>query len=159
MDMETSLEIRGIEVKTFEPYYRKRVTAEIESGTLDLHSGIVVKDQRIDAPGELDLVNLHIKEGGGTVFWIPAETLVSLLEKKGHQLKAKFRVKGNLDNPRFSLQETFLTQVAISLAQAMGFPIHVVGEEVLQGTLGGEKGLVEELKSMERLFKKKKEKK
>jgi hypothetical protein len=34
-----------------------------------------------------------------------------------------------------------------------------VGEEVLQGTLSGEKGLVEELKSMERLFKKKKEKK
>ena len=33
-------------------------------------------------PGELDLINLHIKEGGGTVFWIPAETLVSLLEKK-----------------------------------------------------------------------------
>ena len=92
MDMDTSLEIREIEVKTFEPYYRKRVTAEIESGTLDMHSEIVVKDQRIDAPGELDLINLRIKEGGGTVFWIPAETLVSLLEKKGHQIKTKFHV-------------------------------------------------------------------
>jgi hypothetical protein len=158
-DMETSLKIREIEVKTFEPYYRKRVTAEIESGTLDMHSEIVVKDQRIDAPGELDLINLRIKEGGGTVFWIPAETLVSLLEKKGHQIKAKFRVKGNVGNPQFSLQETFLTQVAISLAQALGIPIKVIGEEVLQGTLKGEKGLVEELQSIEGLFKKKKEKK
>jgi hypothetical protein len=159
LDMETSLEIRGIEVKTFEPYYRKRVSAEIESGTLDMNTRIAVKENRLDAPGELDLINLRIKEGGGTVLWIPAKTLVSLLEKKGHQLKAKFHVKGNVGNPRFSLQETFLTQVAISLAQALGIPIQVIGEEVLQGTLKGEKGLVEELKSMERLFKKKKEKK
>ena len=93
------------------------------------------------------------------VLWIPAETLVSLLEKKGHQIKVKFHVKGNMENPQFNLQETFLTQVAISLAQALGIPIKVVGEEVLQGMLKGEKGLVEELQSIEELFKKKKEKK
>ena len=159
MEMETSLKIREIEIKTFEPYYRKRVTAEIESGTLDMDTKIALKEKKLDAPGELALINLRIQEGEGTVFWIPAKTLVSLLEKKGHQLKAKFRVKGNLDNPRFSLQETLLTQLAISLAQALGVPIHVVGEEVVQGTLSGQKGLLEELKSMERLFKKKKEKK
>jgi len=149
MDMETSLEIREVEIKTFEPYYRKRVTAEIESGTLDIESRIGVKERRIDAPGELDLINLHIKEGGGTVLWIPAETLISLLEKKGHRIKGKFHVKGNVENPQFNLQETFLTQVAISLVQALGIPIKVVGEEVLQGTLKGEKGF----------FKRKKEKK
>jgi hypothetical protein len=159
LDMDTSLEIRGIEIKTFEPYYRKRVTAEIESGTLDMDSKIAVRERRIDAPGELDLINLHIKEGGGTVLWIPAETLVPLLEKKGHQIKAKFHVRGNVENPQFSLQETFLTQVAISLAQALGIPIKVIGEGVLQGTLKGEKGLVEGLQSIEGFFKKRKEKK
>jgi Domain of Unknown Function (DUF748) len=150
MDMDTSLKIREVEIKTFEPYYRKRVTAEIESGTLDIESRIGVKEKRIDAPGELDLINFHIKEGGGTVLWIPAETLVSLLDKKGHQIKAKFHVKGNMENPQFNLQETFLTQVAISLAQALGIPIKVIGEEVLRDTLKGEKGL------FEGLFKKKK---
>jgi hypothetical protein len=159
MDMETSLRVREIEVKTFEPYYRKRVTAEIESGTMDMNSKIAVKEKRIDAPGEFDLINLYVKEGGGTVFWIPAETLVSLLEKKGHQIKVKFHVKGNMENPQFNLQETFLTQVALSLAQALGIPIKVVGEEALQGTSKGEKGLVEELQSMEERFRKKKEKK
>ncbi len=158
MDTETSLRIREIEVKTFEPYYRKRVTAEIESGAIDLDSKIAVKGGRIDAPGELNLIHLHVKEGGGMVLWIPAETLVSLLEKKGHRIKVKFHVKGNMENPQFSLQETFLTQVAIAMAQALGIPIKVVGEEVLQGTLKGEKGLMEGLQSMEGLFKKKKEK-
>ncbi|MGA2518358.1 MAG: DUF748 domain-containing protein [Thermodesulfobacteriota bacterium] len=155
MDMETSLKLREIEVRTFEPYYRKRVTAEIESGVMGLDSKITVKNKRIDAPGELDLTNLHVKEGDGMVFWIPAETLVSLLEKKGHQIKAKFYVKGNIENPRFSLQETFLTQVAIALAQALGIRIKVIGEEVLQGTLKGEKGKIEGLQSLKELFKRK----
>jgi hypothetical protein len=159
MDMETSLEIRRIEVKTLEPYYRKRVTAEIESGTLDMDSRIAVKEKKLDAPGELDLINLRIKEGGGTVFWIPAETLVSLLEKKEHRIRAKFHVKVDVESPQFNLQETLLTQVALSLAQALGFPIDVIGEKAVQRTLKGEKGFAEEMRSIERLFKKKKEKK
>ena len=158
-DMETSLRIREMEVKTFEPYYRKRVTAEIESGVMGMDSKITVKEKKIDAPGELDLINLHVKEGDGMVFWIPAETLVSVLKKKGYQIKVKFLVRGNIENPRFSLQETFLTQVAIALAQALGFPIKVVGEEVSRGALRGEKGLTEEPQSIEGLFQKKKEKK
>jgi hypothetical protein len=156
MDMETSLKIREMGIKSFEPYYRKRVTAEIESGTLDLDSSITVNQKRLDAPGELDLINLHIKEGRGTVFWIPAETVVSFLEKKGHRIKVKFRLKGEMENPRVNLQETLLTQIAISFAQGLGIPIQVIGEGLVQDTLKGEKGLVEELKSMERLFKKKK---
>jgi hypothetical protein len=157
MDMETSLTARQIEVKTFEPYYRKRVTAEIDSGDMNLDSKIVVKEKRIDAPGELDLVNLHVKEGSGMVLWIPAETMVSLLEKKRHQIRVQFHLKGNMENPQFHLRETFLTQVGISFAQALGIPIKVVGEEMLHGTLKGEKGLAEDLQSIEKLLKKKRE--
>jgi hypothetical protein len=158
MDLETSLKIREIEVETFKPYYRKKVSAEIDSGTMDMESQIVLKEKRIDAPGELDFINLHIKEGGGTVFWIPAETLASLLEKKRNQVKAPFHVKGNLGDPRFNLQETFLTQIAFSLTEAFGLPIKSVGGSV-GGTGKGMEGLVEGIKSIEEMFKKKKEKK
>lgn len=154
-DLETSLRIREIEIRALEPYYRKRVTAEIDSGYMNMESNITVKGKRIDAPGELDLVNLHVQEGSGMVLWIPAKTLVSLLEKKEHHLKVQFHVKGNIDNPQFNLRETFLTQIAIHLAEALGIPIKVVGEAVLQGALKGEKGIIEELKSLEGLFKKK----
>lgn len=147
MEMETSLKVREIEVKALEPYYRKRVTAEIECGTLDLESRVVVTKGRIDAPGQLGLINLQIKNRGGMVFWIPAETLVSFLEKRGHQLKATFCVKGNLENSPVSLQETFLTQVAMALARAVGMPVSVVDQE---------KGLTE--RSYEGVFGKNKEK-
>ncbi len=159
MDLETSLKIRGIEVETFKSYYRKRVSAEIDSGYMNMESKIAVKEKKIDAPGELDLINLHIKEGGGTIFWIPAETLVPLLEQKKYQIKVPFHVKGNLGNPQFNLQEVFLTRIAFSLVEALGIPIKVVGESVLGDTGKETEGLAEGLKSIEELFKKKKGKK
>jgi hypothetical protein len=155
MDMEIFLKIREIEVKTFEPYYRKRVTAEIESGTLDMDSRIAVKEKRMDAPGELDLINFHIKEGGGAVFWIPAETLIPLLERRKYEIKVPFQVKGNLEDPKFNLQETFLMRFAFSLAEALGLPVKSVAESLFGEP---EKGM-EGLRSLEELFKKKKEKK
>ena len=159
MDMETTLKVHEIEVKTFEPYYRRRVSAEIETGYIDMEAKIAVRKRMIDAPGVLNLINLHIRGGEGTVLWIPAKTLVSLLEKKGHEIKVRFHVQGDMDNPQFHFQEALLTQLGISLAEALGISIKVLGEEILKGTLKGEKGIVEGLKSMEELFKKKKEKK
>ncbi len=155
MEMETSLKMKELEVRTFEPYYRKRVTAEIESGTINMDSKITVKEKRIDAPGEMDLADLRLRKGGGTVFWIPAETLAALLERKGNQIKAKFHLKGDTENPQFNLRETFLTQVAISFAQSLGFPIKVIGAEGPEVTSGEEKGLLEEIQSIKRQFKKK----
>ena len=159
MDMETSFKVQEIDIKIFEPYYRKRFSAEIESGYINMESKIAVEKKMIDAPGQLELVDLHIKEGGGTVLWIPAKTLVSLLRDKGNRIKVKFHVKGNMDDPQFSLQETFITRVAISLAETLGIPIRVVGETMIEGTGKGAEGLIEGLKSIEKLFKRKKEEK
>lgn len=156
MDMALSLDVQGIDVKTFEPYYRKRVSAEIESGYLNMESKIAVRKRMIDVPGNLELTDLRIKEGGGTVLWIPAETLVSLLRDKGNRIKVDFHVNGNLGDPRFNLQDTFLTRIAISLMEALGIPIKVVGEDVFKGTGKGAGGIVEGLRSFESLLKRKK---
>jgi hypothetical protein len=159
MDMETSLSAREIDVKLFEPYYRKRVSAEIDSGYMAMDAKIALKEKFIDVPGKLELSHLHIKEGEGTVFWIPAKKLISLLKEKGDRIEVSFHMKGSLEDPKFNLQESFLTRIAISLLEAMGVPIKVVGEEILEKTIKGEKGLMEELRDLERQFKKKKEKK
>jgi hypothetical protein len=158
MDMAISLAVQGIDVKIFEPYYQKRVSAEIESGYINMESKIVVEKRMIDAPGYLEMVDLRIKEGGGTVLWIPATTLVSLLRDKGNRMKLEFHVKGNMDNPQFNLQGTFFAQIAFSLAKTIGIPIKVVGGDVIKGTEKGAGGLMEGVKSLEELFKKKKEK-
>lgn len=159
LDMETLLKVRGIEVKIFEPYYRKRVSAEIEAGYLNMQAKIHLKNRVVDAPGELELTDIRIREGGGSVLWIPAKTLVSLLRNKGNRIKLDFHVRGNMDDPRFSLQENVTTRIGVSLAEALGIPIKTVGEEVLGGSLKGAKGLAEGLRSIEELFRPGKEKK
>ena len=158
MDMEVTLKVHEIEVKTFEPYYRKRVSAEIDTGYIDMEAKIGVRKKMIDAPGEMELTDLRIKEEG-TVFWIPAKSLLSLLKDRGNRIKVRFHVKGNMDDPQFKIEEAFLTRVAISLAGALGIPIKVVGETIFEGSGKGAEGLVEGLKSIEELLKKKKEKK
>lgn len=155
-DMETSLNVREIELRLFEPYYRKKVSAEIDSGSMAMDARITLKEKFIDAPGKLELADLHIKEGEGTVFWIPAKTLISLLKEKGGRIPVSFHMKGSLEDPKFSLQETLLSRIAISLLEALGIPIKVVGEEILEKTIQGEKGLIEDLRYLERQFKKKK---
>jgi len=158
MDMETSFKVQEIDIKIFEPYYRKRVSAEIEAGQINMEAKIGVKQRTIDAPGQLKLIDLQMKEGG-TVLWIPAKVLISLLRDKGNRIQIQFHVKGNMDDPQFSLQETFLTRVAVSMAETLGIPIKVVGETILGGTGKGAEGLIEGLKSIEKLFKRKKEEK
>ena len=156
MDMETLFQVREVDVKTFEPYYRKRSSAEVESGYVDMETKITVKNRVIDAPGQLDVIDLRIKEEG-TILWIPAKTLVSLLRDKGNRVKVRFHVKGNLDDPQFNLQETFLTRIAISFAESLGVPVKIVGETVFEGAKKGAGGLVEGLKSIGEIFKKKKD--
>jgi hypothetical protein len=155
-DMEASLNMRQIEVKLFEPYYRKKVSAEIDSGYMAMDVKITLKEKIIDAPGRLELAHLHIRGEEGTVFWIPAKTLGSLLKEKGDRIQASFHMKGSLEDPKFNLQGTLLTRIAISLLEALGFPIKGVGEEILEKTITGEKGLTEELRYLERQFRKKK---
>lgn len=119
MEMETSLKAREVNVKNFEPYYRKRVTAEIDSGYIAMDSRIALKEKTIDVPGKLELTRLHVKEGEGTVFWIPADKLISLVKAKGDRIQVSFHLKGKIEDPKFSLQEALLTQIALSLVEAL----------------------------------------
>jgi len=121
-DMEAILKVQGIDVKAFEPYYQKRVSAEIESGSIEVEAKIVLQNKMMDAPGYLELTGLHVK-GSGSVFWIPAETLVTLLEKKGDRIKVKFHIRGNMDDPRFNLKEALFTRIGFSFAEALGATI------------------------------------
>jgi hypothetical protein len=145
IDLEASLRVREMELKIFEPYYRKRVTAVIESGHMNMDAGIVVKNRRIDVPGQMELADLHIGNQG-TVFYLPAETLIAQLKDRGNRVQVRFHVKGNMDDPRFTIQEVFLTPIALAFAEALGLPVK-----------GGE-GFAEELRSLKDLFKKEKKK-
>ncbi len=156
-EMEASLTLRGIEVKLFEPYYRRRDSAEIESGQAHLGARIRVRDQWIEGIGELELLDLGIKEGEGTVFWIPAKMLASWLRDRGHRIKVPFHVRGNIADPEFKLDQKLLVRIGLSMAESLGLPARALGEEVLEGTVRAGKGVAEDLNSQGELPRRRKE--
>lgn len=131
-DLEVLFKTEGIDLKRFEPYYRKRVSAEIQSGEINMVAPISVKGNLIDAPVTLEVVDLFIGEKG-TIFYIPVEKLVSRLKRQKNRLETRFRIKGNLNDPRFKLEEVFLTKVGFGLAESVGLPIQRIGEDRLDG--------------------------
>ncbi len=153
-DTESVFKVSEMEVKTFEPYYQKRISAEIESGYFNLEAKISLKQRRIDAPGSMELIDLRMNEEG-TIFWVPAKTLVSLLKDKGNRVKAQFHVKGNINDPMFDLQENVLTRMAFSFGEALGLPVKSLGETILGGAGKGAEGMSEGVRSMGGLLKKK----
>jgi hypothetical protein len=157
LDMDIPLKVRNVEVKTFEPYYRKKVTADIVGGDIHLDMKMVIKDRKIDAPGVVSLVNLQMGREEGSVFYIPAKLLISLLKDRGNQVKARFEMRGNLDDPQFDLQESFLSRIGFSLAESLGIPIKGLGEILTGGSIKGARGLAEGMKSIGEIFRKKKE--
>jgi hypothetical protein len=140
-NMEMTLRTREIELRAFEPYYRKKVTAEVSSGHVDLDARITVRKHVIDAPGEMDLVNLRVREGGGSVFYIPAKNFMRMVKDKGNRVKVRFRIKGNLDDPQFNLRENVASRLALALAESLGLPVTVVDEgRVISGERGSTRG-------------------
>lgn len=131
-DLEVLFKTEGIELKRFEPYYRKRVSAEIQSGEINMVAHISVKGNLIDAPVTLEVVDLFIGEKG-TIFYIPVEKLVSRLKEQRNRLETRFRIKGDLNDPRFKLEEIFLTKVGFGLAESAGLPVQRIGEDLLDG--------------------------
>lgn len=125
VEFESFLTAREIGVKVFEPYYRKRVSVEVENGLIDMEAKVGLRKRAVDIQGDMELVDLQIKGSGGKVFWIPADLFSSQLKKKGGRLTVPFRIQGDLDDPKFNLQESILIQIGLSLAESLGMPVKI----------------------------------
>ncbi len=125
IEFESFLTVRGIGVKALQPYYRKKVSAEVEDGQVHIEMKILKRERLIEIQGNMDLVGLQIKGDRGKVFWIPADLFSSQLKKRGGRLKILLHLKGDLDDPNFNLQESLLVHLGLSLAESVGMPVKI----------------------------------
>ncbi|MCX8117244.1 MAG: DUF748 domain-containing protein [Desulfobacterota bacterium] len=122
-EMDLAVTLREIELKCFEPYYRKRVSSEIDSGRLSGAIRIAVHGGMLDLNGGLELVGLKFRRKEGTFFYIPTKTLQDRLEAKGGRLALPFKLRADLKDPQLHLQTLLLWQIGLALAEALGFPV------------------------------------
>jgi uncharacterized protein involved in outer membrane biogenesis len=147
-DMDCKVEVRKLDITPFKPYYQKKSDVNVKKGTLDLDMDAKVKSRKINAPGRALLKDLEFEKRpgvGGTFMNIPLSAVVTFLKNNNNEIIVNFVMEGDLDNPKFSLRESFMREVTIAMAEKLGLSVKRIGESIVifgaEGAKKVEKGV------------------
>ncbi|HEY0848001.1 MAG TPA: DUF748 domain-containing protein [Noviherbaspirillum sp.] len=137
-DMATKLQ--GVDLLALQPYLIKASETGVKRGTLDMRIKSTVRNNRLHAPGSVTLSALELvpAAGGlGTFMGIPRQAVIGALKNRKGQITISFTLEGNLDDPKFSLNESFALRVGAAVAETLGISI----EGIAKGVGGAAEGL------------------
>lgn len=120
---ELATHVRNVDLGLFEPYIVKKVKSEIDEGTFNLDFKSTVRNNVVNASGTLLLVGLKLKTGSGPLGGfssLPQRAVLGALEKKDDTVTLDFLLKGDLDNPAFSLSQGLGLRTAAALLKGLG---------------------------------------
>ena len=121
-DSDVRIELAGADLVAFQPYLVKAADASVRKGTLDLSLHAKVRSKRLDAPGRLTLVGLELASGK-SFMGMPRDAVVAMMKDHNGRITAEFALRGNIDDPRFSLNETFLAEIGTATAKVLGISL------------------------------------
>jgi uncharacterized protein involved in outer membrane biogenesis len=122
-DSSVKTRLRTVDLVALQPYLIKAPETGVQKGTLDLDMQSDVSNGRLMAPGKLTISGLDLapaKSAFGTFMGVPRETVVSFLKNQDNKIAVNFVLKGDINNPQFSLNETLTTRLASSMAETLG---------------------------------------
>jgi uncharacterized protein involved in outer membrane biogenesis len=123
---EIATRLAGVDLLALQPYLIKTSETGVRRGTLDLTLKSTVHDRRLHAPGTVTLTGLELAPGGGafgTFMGVPRQAVVAALKDHKDQISIQFALEGNLDDPKFSLNENFAVRVGAAVAESLGISI------------------------------------
>ena len=145
-DLEFAGSLRAVDLLALQPYFLANTKTRFAGGLLDLDIEAQVRSRRLHAPGRLTLSQLSFGRGGSagaTILGVPRDLLLATLQAKGGAISLDFSLDGDIDDPKFSLNEMFATRIAVQLAQALGFSVGGLVEGIgglgLEGVQGAGK--------------------
>lgn len=140
-DSAVKLQLRSVDLVMLQPYLTQATETRVQRGALDLDLDSEVKQNRLRAPGKVVISDLEFTPTRGvldTFMGVPRAAVVNFLKNRENKIAINFILEGDINNPRFALNEAFATRLASGLAENLGVSIRGVAEGV--GTLG-QKGL------------------
>ncbi len=143
-DSEFNTRLRDADLVSFQPYLIKAAETGVKKGTLNFDLKSTVKKNRLHAPGTVTLADLELTSGS-TFMGMPRDAVVSMMKDKRGKITVNFTLEGNIDDPRFSLNENLAGRISGSVAGALGISLEGLAKGV--GGAGGSvaKGVSEEL--------------
>jgi hypothetical protein len=135
-ESELTTRLRGVDLVALQPYLIKAAETGVSKGTLDLDLKSTVQKGILHAPGTLTLNGLELAStGSGSFMGMPRSAVVSTMKDKNGQISIKFTLDGNINDPHFSLNESFMTRIGSSMAGSLGVSIEGLAKGV--GSAGG----------------------
>lgn len=147
---QLSTKLRGVDMVAFQPYLLKSAETGVRKGSLDLDLSSEVRKNIMHAPGTITLSGLELEPGAGpfeTFMGMPRSAILATMKNKKDQINVQFALDGDLGDPKFSLNGSFLKQVGSTIAQTLGISI----EGLVRGVGEAPGGITNALKN---LFKK-----
>jgi hypothetical protein len=121
-DSSVKLKLRSIDIKVIEPYLIKASDTRIRKGALDLDLQSDVRNKRLKAPGRLTISDLTLAPSKGltaTFMGVPRDAVLAFMKDKANSITLDFVLEGDINNPKFSLNEAISTRMAVSMADLL----------------------------------------
>jgi len=128
-DSDIVTQLRGVDLITLQPYLIKAADAGVRQGTLDLDLRAKIQKRHLNAPGVITLHDLELAENGGFL-GMPRQAAVGALKDGSKDIRVNFTLDGNLDDPKFSLNENLAMRFGAGLADTLGVSIGNLGKSV-----------------------------
>jgi hypothetical protein len=144
-DSHLRLDIKGLNITRYRPYFLKPGDLGVSGGTLTAGCDINIEKRRLKAPGSIVLKDLKFEQNGvkGVLMGIPAWALIKLSSDSKGELRVVFALNGSLDNPRFVIRQSLREQIVTGLSARIGIPtVSSVGKGIVDIGEKGVKGLV-----------------
>jgi hypothetical protein len=150
-DSSVKTTLRSVDLVALQPYLIKAAETGVQKGVLDLDLQSEVRKNRLKAPGSATISDLELapaKGGVGTFMGVPRDAVVAFLKTKDNRITMNFVLEGDINNPRFSLNEALSTRLASSMAETLGVSLGGVlkgtgtlGQKGVEAVTGTTKGL------------------
>lgn len=135
--------LRNIDLVAFQPYLLKAGETGVKKGLLDLDLNSSVRQGKLHAPGTLTISGLELQSasGAGRFMGMPRDAVINLMQKRDGTIPIRFVLDGDINDPKFSLNEKLTTRIGSSMAGALGLSIEGLAKGVGSVGSGTAKGI------------------
>ncbi|MGV2908250.1 DUF748 domain-containing protein [Achromobacter sp. AGC25] len=135
-DADIKVAVRNMDIRHAAPYLSEKDAGSLTGGAMDLDMNTHIANRELQASGTVALRGLTFS-GDGLLFSLPRKAVLAAMKDKQGAVRFDFKLRGSLDNPKFSVQRGFAAQVA----QGFGHAIGVGAEGAAAGVTGAVKDL------------------
>ncbi|MBK7421915.1 MAG: DUF748 domain-containing protein [Propionivibrio sp.] len=142
-ESEISTRLRGVDLVALQPYLIKASESGVKKGSLDLDLKSSIRKGVLYAPGTLTLSDMELASSttSGTIMGMPRSAAISMMKNRKGQISVKFVLEGNINDPRFSLNENLTTRIGTSIAETLGVSIEGLAKGVGSVGSGAARGI------------------